>query len=271
MVYERRKVLLSPVKGQPLKPIELRKSDKKRQSQHYFRPKSGNNSIGLYHRYVIAKHIISSEIPEITLSDSVVNIRGLMEEYNIRHLPVVESGKYLGMVSEDSLDDMETPLDALLMGQVELMDLRAKPGDHIYDVLRLTSTHRLTCIPVADANNAYHGTILIPDLLGKLSTSLGVHQPGGIIVLDVNIRDYALQEIGGVVEGNDAKVLSLQVTPVPNSTQIYVTLKINKPDINPILQTFNRYGYQIAASFQEDVYLDDLQIRYEELMRYMNL
>lgn len=194
-----------------------------------------------------------------------------MEEYNITHLPVVESGKYMGMVSEASLDDMETPLDALLMGQVELMDIKVHPGDHIFDVLKMTTSHGLTCIPVADANNKYHGVILIPELLEKLSASLGINQPGGIIVLDLNIRDYSLQEIASAVEGNDAKVLSLQVSPVPNSTQIYVTLKINKPDINPVLQTFNRYGYQVAASFQEDVYVDDLQLRYEELMRYMNL
>lgn len=220
---------------------------------------------------MIAKHIIAHNIPEVTLSDSAVNVHNLMDEYGIEHLPVVEAGLYVGLVCGATLAEMDLKHNDMLLGNVELMEFKVRPEDHVFDVLRMATVQDLTLIPVVDSAGNYRGAITLPNLLNKLAESLGVDAPGGIIILELNSRDYALQEIAGVVEGNDAKVLSLQVTPVPDSTQLFVTLKVNKPDINGILQTFNRYGYSVSASFQEDVYSNDMQLRYEELMRYMNL
>lgn len=220
---------------------------------------------------MIAKHIIAPDIPEVTFSDPAVNIHNLMEEYGVDHLAVVEAGLYVGLVCKDTLATHNLKHNDMLLGNVELMDFKVRPEDHVFEVLRLATQQQLTLIPVVDAAGNYRGGITLPNLLQKLAESLGVDAPGGIIILELNSRDYALQEIASVVEGNNAKVLSLQITPVPDSTQLFVTLKVNKPDINGILQTFNRYGYSVSASFQEDMYSDDMQLRYEELMRYMNL
>ncbi|MCK4408396.1 MAG: CBS domain-containing protein, partial [Bacteroidales bacterium] len=86
-----------------------------------------------------------------------------------------------------------------------------------------------------------------------------------------NNNDYSLTEIAQIVESNGAKVLSLYVTSHPDSTKIEVTLKINKIDILPVLQTFNRYNYIVKASYSEKENLDDLRERFESLMNYLNI
>jgi hypothetical protein len=77
--------------------------------------------------------------------------------------------------------------------------------------------------------------------------------------------------MGRIVEGNDAKILSSYITSSPDSTQLEVTLKINKEDLSAIMQTFTRYNYTIKASFQESTFKDDLKTRYDELMNYINM
>ncbi len=83
--------------------------------------------------------------------------------------------------------------------------------------------------------------------------------------------DYSLSEIARIIESNDAKILSLFVHSWPESTKIEVTLKINRVELGAILQTFNRFNYNIKAIFSEQDDLDDLRERYDSLMNYLNI
>jgi hypothetical protein len=86
----------------------------------------------------------------------------------------------------------------------------------------------------------------------------------------MNIHDYSVAEISQIVESNDAKILSLYYSEIPNSTKIEVTLKVNKQDLAPIIQTFDRYNYTIVASIFENS-SDDYQERFDSLMNYLNV
>ena len=80
-----------------------------------------------------------------------------------------------------------------------------------------------------------------------------------------------MEVIAQIVESNDAKILSSYVTSYPDSIKLEITLKINKINIYPILQTFSRYNYTVLASFSESTFKDDLMDRYNSLMTYLNL
>ncbi|MFW5752129.1 MAG: CBS domain-containing protein, partial [bacterium] len=95
---------------------------------------------------------------------------------------------------------------------------------------------------------------------------------GGIIVLELNINDYSLSEIAQIVESNDAKILGLYISSPDDSTRIELTIKINRTELSSIIQTFNRYNYNIKASFLENDELDNLyNNRYEAFIRYLNV
>ena len=50
-----------------------------------------------------------------------------------------------------------------------------------------------------------------------------------------------------------------------------INIKINQPDLNAIVSSFERFGYQVKATFQEMVYTEELRKRYDELMRILNI
>jgi hypothetical protein len=72
------------------------------------------------------------------------------------------------------------------------------------------------------------------------------------------------------VESNDAKVLSVSVMGVPDSSELEVHLKINRTDLSAIVATFVRFNYNVAGTFQaqRDSNLDD---RFGLLMRYLDM
>ena len=50
-----------------------------------------------------------------------------------------------------------------------------------------------------------------------------------------------------------------------------VIIKVNRTDIASIIQTFERFDYNIKASFMDDEELDSLyDNRFESFMRYLN-
>lgn len=224
----------------------------------------------LVNRDLLVKDIISHDVPELTLKDQPVNAINLMEEFKVAHLPVVDGRKYLGLVSEDELEVQGTAQNGLLNLGHELMAISVHPSQHVLDVLKLTAQHHLSVIPVVVDDN-YEGCITLTDLIDHFAKSQAASDPGSVVVLELNAIDYSLQEISGIVEGNDAKILSATLTTMDNTNRVEVTLKINQQDLGGILQTFTRYDYEVKASFQKAESSDDLQNRYDEFMKYMNM
>ena len=60
------------------------------------------------------------------------------------------------------------------------------------------------------------------------------------------------------------------ITDVDDRDVIKLTLKLNIIDIAPVIQTFERYKYNVAASYNQSKNQDNLVDRYDLLMRYLN-
>ncbi len=112
------------------------------------------------------------------------------------------------------------------------------------------------------------------DLAIKMAELFSGTEPGGIIVLEVSDINYSLTQISQIVEGNDAKILSLYIhkpsRPFPGNW--ILLLKINKVDLSGILQTFARYDYEIKATYMDESQIKDFyDDRYDLFMKYINL
>ncbi|MCB0586459.1 MAG: CBS domain-containing protein, partial [Phaeodactylibacter sp.] len=61
------------------------------------------------------------------------------------------------------------------------------------------------------------------------------------------------------------------ITTNLESTRVDITIKINRQNIQTIIATFERFDYDIKASFNEADYVGSLQERYDALMSYLNV
>lgn len=195
-----------------------------------------------------------------------------MDELHVSHLPIVNNETFLGLVSEKDIYELNDPDEPLGGYQLSLVRPYVYDDQHLFEVIRILSTMNLTLVPVLDEHENYMGCITQSSLLKEIAQMGSIDQPGGIIVLQMNVADYSLHEISRIVESNDAKILSSNLRSFNESNMIEVTLKLNKIDVSPVIQTFNRYDYQISASFSEENNYDDLlKERFGSLMNYLNI
>jgi acetoin utilization protein AcuB len=218
-----------------------------------------------------AKDIATDEILPLKISDSCSFALNAMEDNKVSHLPVVNDRELLGVISEFDLVNHMDHNDPV--GNVKLSLPHAFISDyqHVLDVMKMMTEMKLTLLPVVDQRNVYTGVITLPNLLKYLTINTSVLNPGGLIVLEVAENNYSMAEISQIIESNDAKIIGAFFTTRPDSTLIDITLKINDIDLNPVIQTFERYNYTIKATFAEKDDLDDLKERYDALMNYLSI
>ena len=218
-----------------------------------------------------ASEIISEVIPPLVHTDSGEKALLWMDEFQVNHLPVLKNGNFVGVLSESELldqADLEPYLD-------ELFQHLPRPfvfaDAHLFDILKHFSLFKLTALPVLDRQEQYLGVISSQDLLQLLAQSTGVKEIGSVLVLEMDANNYALSQIAQIVESNQAKILNLFVNSEPDSTKIQVSLKINQQNLSAIIRTFERYDYNVLASYQAEDQHNELQERYDELMLYLNM
>lgn len=220
---------------------------------------------------MLAKDLISDEIPPLKTTDTGLMAINWMDEFKVSHLPIVNKHEYLGLISDTDILDMNITDDELGKCKLSLLRPFVRESQHVYEVIKMVSTLKLTVLPVLNEHDHYKGLIPVTALLQQFATLAATQEPGGIIVLEMNMHDYSLTQIAQIIEGNDGKVLSCYMNHLPDSTRIEVTLKLNKDDLSGILQTFYRYNYTVKASFHQSEFLNDMKNRFDSFMNYINI
>ena len=219
-----------------------------------------------------AKELISGTVISLRPTDIGSDALSLMDELRVSHLPVVSELEYLGIISDSDIYNKGEFDQPAWDHKLTLNRIYVYEDQYIYDIIRIFSEHKLTLLPVLNAKNHYTGVITLAGLVHQLASVTSVDNPGGIIVLEVNEKDYLLTEIAGIVESNDAKILSLYITSHPESTRLEITLKVNHIDIGAILQTLYRYNYTVKASWSKtDSFSEGMQDRFDSLMNYLKI
>jgi len=219
---------------------------------------------------MLARDLITDSIPPLKTSDTGEKALLWMDEFKVRHLPIVNNVEFLGLISDTDILDMNTPEEPLGNHKLSLTRPFVIQNQHIYEVIKLIASLKLSLVPVLDNKQKYLGIIPLNDLIQNFAKIAAIHDAGGLIILELNVNDYSLSEIGQIVESNDAKILSSYVTSHTDSTKLELTIKINKTNISDILQTFNRYNYTVTASYYLDEFEEDFNDRLEFLMNYIN-
>ncbi len=215
--------------------------------------------------------LLSDVIPALHKTDTGTNALNWMDVFKVSHLPVVDGSEYLGLVSEQEIYDMNNPDDAI-DSQIQVM---TRPfiydNQHIIEAMQPFAENNLSVLPVLDVEDKYLGVITLPDLSHELAQMMAAEK-GAIIVLEMSVRDYSLSQISQIVEGNDTKIVSLFVQNHSQTDNIYVTIKFNRTDISPVIQTFERYSYRIVQVFSSDREFDSmLEDRYNSFMKFLSI
>ncbi|RYY24073.1 MAG: CBS domain-containing protein [Chitinophagaceae bacterium] len=219
---------------------------------------------------MLNKEIISSTVPTLNPDDTVLQALELMSEFHVSQLAVVVQDKYLGLVFEDDLLNMDDTAQLRTAGD-HFSRVAVHANTHFIEAVQASNDYNLTVVPVVERENEFIGVIQATDLLKALGKITGASDPGGVIVLEMDQRNFSFSEISKLVETNDAQITQLNTYWDTQASMFFVTVKINKFEISDIVATFQRYDYQIKYYFGEELYENELKDNYDHLMNYLRI
>ncbi|MCC7246302.1 MAG: CBS domain-containing protein [Saprospiraceae bacterium] len=217
-----------------------------------------------------ARELIAHDIPALTVEHTGRDAFHFLGDFHVKHLPVVDGQRLIGVVSEEDifnhrLGDPISEYDFSLMRQ-----FAAREDDHIFEVMRSMGNHRLTVMPVVNAEGLYLGLITQNDLLRYFAELSSLTQHGAVLVLEMPFRDYSMATISRLVEEEDVRILGAFITAQTDDT-LQLTLKLNRHDLGGVISALERHGYFVRQSFSEVEHSDILRERYDSLMNYLNI
>lgn len=223
-----------------------------------------------YKDKMIAEQLISFEVPPLKLSDNGLRAMAWMEELRVHHLPIVNGRKYLGIVSEDDIFEMNKPELPFSEHKISLIAPQVRTFQHVFDVLKVMTELKLSVIPVINEKDEYYGAITRNALIDNIAQMSSVKEPGAVVMLSMKNYDYNLTQLAGIVESEGGKILNLYVNAT-DAENIDLILKINRTDLSSIKNALFRYKYHIKALYHESEFDEDLKRSYEMLINYMNM
>lgn len=126
--------------------------------------------------------IMTKNVVKINLSDSLTKAESLFKKHHIRHIPVVEGNKIIGMLSytdllrisfADAVDDYEEDIDVTVYNMFDVEQVMTKklvtitPSTSIKDAAEILSKKEFHALPVAE-NDLLVGILTTTDVIKYL-------------------------------------------------------------------------------------------------------
>lgn len=214
--------------------------------------------------------IVTKRMIELRPQDTIDLGLRMLEDLKLNHLPVVDGTHLVGVVSEDELLNYDSNL-TIEEANVPITLVELQEDAPYLEALKMFNLSHLTVIPVTGVDG-YVGSILWEDIIECFAQLSSAKDTGAMLIIEMNARDYSLAQLAQIIEGNDAKILSVELRQYHDSEMLDVEVKLNTTNVSGVLQTLHRYSYNVRQVYhQQDLGDDILQKRYDELMHFINM
>jgi len=172
---------------------------------------------------MLVQHWMSRDVVTVEAETPFLEARLILKEKGIRHLPVVDHGKLIGVITDRDLKEAApsgaTGLDVYelnyLLLRMKVRDLikkepiTIKPTNSVEKAALLMHDHKIGCLPVVEESGNLIGVITETDLLGVMVEILGYKEKGTRIAFQVPDTPEACQELVHVLQDYRLELRSL--------------------------------------------------------------
>jgi acetoin utilization protein AcuB len=193
--------------------------------------------------------------PQATAGESLA----LCREKRIRHLPVLEEGRLVGIVSDRDLrsatpalgdPDRAEALGKILVSEVMAREVAtARPDDPIEEAANAMRERRIGCLPVVEGE-ALVGIVTSSDVMEALVYLMGAHEPGNRLEVVMPDRPGTLAGVAGIFGELGINIVSVVAGPrhpLPDSSESgrVAVFRVDTMDLRSAMDILERAGYAV--------------------------
>jgi acetoin utilization protein AcuB len=171
---------------------------------------------------MLVKKWMSENLITIRPYESAIKASMLLRDNHIKHLPVIEKDKLVGIVTDSDMLRVSTPSDTLRVEHVMTKNPVTVPWNYtIGEAAETLLKHNISGAPVVGVNGKVVGIITEGDLFKILVPLAGVGEKGIQLALFVADRPGSIKEITDIIRANGGRMMSI-LTSYDNAPRGYL-------------------------------------------------
>jgi acetoin utilization protein AcuB len=193
--------------------------------------------------------------PQATAGEALA----LCRERRIRHLPVLEDGRLVGIVSDrdlrsatPALGDPERAeaLSRIVVSEIMAGDVTtARPEDPIEEAANAMREKKIGCLPVVEDDDLV-GIISSSDVMEALVYLMGAHEPGNRLEVVMPDRPGTLAGVAGIFGELGINIVSAVLGPrrdLPDGSEPgrVAVFRVDTMDLREAVEILERAGYAV--------------------------
>ena len=192
----------------------------------------------------------------VTPDATLARARELLHSHRIRHLPVVEADRLVGIVTDrdirqaspSSAAGISSDQTAAFLAKIRVEEAMVRhvrtvsPYTPIEEAARLMIEHKIGCLPVLEADRLV-GILTETDILGVLVDVMGIREPSTRIELALPERAGALAEVTRIIQAHGVTIASIVSLPDEASGVPLVVIRLKTMNPQPVLADLAAAGY----------------------------
>jgi acetoin utilization protein AcuB len=181
----------------------------------------------------------------VSPKDTVESAIQIMQQHSIRHLPVVEDNRLVGLVTESSLRPYLSP-EKLRLPLREVMiinPITIDPEASIDEAARLIYKYKIGGLPVISQGKLV-GMITITDILEAFIELMGILKASSR--LDIIPKEDNLNSALEVIKRGGAKIISIGMDITSEGEKIYF-IRVEKTNLERIALELEAEGHKVVS------------------------
>jgi len=195
--------------------------------------------------------------------EKIIDAFELMQRQGIRHLPVIEDGELKGLVTDRDIrlalipSPLSTPEDRMYhLGALDRVDeimtidlITVAPNTTVEVAAKLIAKHKIGAVPVV-AQGTLVGILTETDILGVFIEMLATIQSSSRIDVVLGDKPNALDEVYGLLQANDAKVISVSMSPEEAAGVPIYSFRLQRTPLDPLVHGLETAGYRVVQALE---------------------
>ncbi len=196
---------------------------------------------------------MTREVVTLGPEASVGEALGVCREKGIRHIPIVEEGRLIGLISDRDLRDVSPPRGGRdqenTLGWVRVRDIMSTelvtigPLDTIDHVAREIYERKIGCLPVVDGRELV-GIITSQDMMRTMIELTGAHVRGSWIEVEVPNQPGTLANVTDAIRDRQVNIAGVFLGPAQKATHRIIVLRLETTNPKGVARSLDEAGYK---------------------------
>lgn len=208
---------------------------------------------------MLVRNRMTADFTTVTPSTTLAEALALTRKHRIRHLPVCDGGRLVGLVTDRDLrlamppiwaeqqEEVQATLRNKTVGEVMVREIiTTSPIIPIEEAARSLYEHKIGCLPVMDEDKLV-GILTETDVLRSFVELFGGSEPGARLEIKMQNRPGELARVVRLI-GIDYKIniTGMVVPPLTGTSEAVAIVHIQTADPRPIIEQLRNLGYQVG-------------------------